>query len=82
MSAVKGAVGHWVAGAGAIGFLCGLEAVRRGVVLPTAGLETPDPECELELVQGAARERPVDAALVNAFAFGGANCALVLRRAR
>ncbi len=82
VSAVKGAVGHWVAGAGAIGFLCGLEAVRRGVVLPTAGLETPDPECELELVQGAARERPVDAALVNAFAFGGANCALVLRRAR
>jgi 3-oxoacyl-[acyl-carrier-protein] synthase II len=49
------------------------------VVLPTAGLRRPDPACELPHVLGAAIEKRVRAALVNSFAFGGANCSLVLR---
>ncbi|MCA9537948.1 MAG: hypothetical protein KC620_03620 [Myxococcales bacterium] len=80
VGAVKGAVGHWIAGAGAIGALCALEAVTSGTCLPTAGLERPDPDCALPHVMGAAIERPVRAALVNAFAFGGANCSLVFAR--
>lgn len=82
VSSVKGAVGHWVAGAGAIGLLCAIEAVRSGVVLPTAGLTQPDPECALGHVMGQAIHRRVDAALVNAFAFGGANTSIVVERTR
>jgi 3-oxoacyl-[acyl-carrier-protein] synthase II len=78
VSAVKGAVGHWVAGAGAIGFLCAAEAVRSGTVLPTAGLEHPDPQCQLPQVLHTAVQRPVRTALCNAFAFGGANCSVVI----
>jgi 3-oxoacyl-[acyl-carrier-protein] synthase II len=81
VGSVKGALGHWVAGAGALGFLCALLAVEEGVLLPTAGLETADPECPLPHLRGAAERRPVEAALVNAFAFGGANSSLVVRSA-
>jgi 3-oxoacyl-[acyl-carrier-protein] synthase II len=80
VSAVKGAVGHWVAGAGAVGFLCAVEALRSGTLLPTAGLSQPDPACELPHVLGTAVRAEVGAALCNAFAFGGANCAVVLGR--
>jgi 3-oxoacyl-[acyl-carrier-protein] synthase II len=80
VSSVKGALGHWVAGAGVIGFLCAWEAVRSGTVLPTAGLEQPDPACEVPHVMGRAVHRDVEAALANSFAFGGANSCLVISR--
>jgi 3-oxoacyl-[acyl-carrier-protein] synthase II len=80
VSGVKGAVGHWVAGAGALGFLCAAHAVRTGLVLPTANLKEPDPRCELRHVLGAAVSARVDSAMVNAFAFGGANACLVVER--
>ena len=80
VSSVKGALGHWVAGAGAIGFSCAVEALRTGTILPTAGLQQPDPACDLCHVQGSAARRPVAAAMVNSFAFGGANACIVVER--
>jgi 3-oxoacyl-(acyl-carrier-protein) synthase len=80
VSSVKGAVGHWVAGAGAIGALCAIDAIVHQRVLPTAGLRAPDAPCAARHVMGRAVACDVRAALVNAFAFGGANASLVLRR--
>ncbi len=80
VSSVKGALGHWIAGAGALGFLCAHAAVAHGIVLPTANLREPDPACALPHVLDRALQTTVDVALVNAFAFGGANCSLVARR--
>jgi 3-oxoacyl-(acyl-carrier-protein) synthase len=80
VSSVKGALGHWIAGAGALGFLCAHAAVAEGLVLPTANLREPDPACSLPHVFERALRKPVDLAMVNAFAFGGANCSLVVRR--
>lgn len=82
VSSVKGALGHWIAGAGAIGLLAAHHAVCESCVLPTAGLEAPDHESPLTHVIGRAHERDVRTALVNAFAFGGANATLVLSRCR
>ncbi|MBS1119698.1 MAG: fabF [Deltaproteobacteria bacterium] len=81
VSSSKGALGHWVAGAGALGALYAWEAVRSGTVLPTAGLANPDPRCDVHHVIGAALDKRVRVALANAFAFGGANSCLVLRGA-
>jgi 3-oxoacyl-[acyl-carrier-protein] synthase II len=81
VSSVKGALGHWIAGAGAVGFLCAVEAVRTGILLPTAGLVSPDERCALPHVIGEAVRADVRAALVNSFAFGGANCSIVVERA-
>jgi 3-oxoacyl-[acyl-carrier-protein] synthase II len=80
VSSVKGAMGHWIAGAGALGFLCAASAVDTGVIAPTAGLDQVDLGCELPHVTGPSIQKDVRAALVNSFGFGGANCSLVLQR--
>ena len=80
VGAVKGALGHWIAGAGAVGFVCGYEAVSSGICLPTAGLVEPDRACSLPHIMGRAMRKNVSAALVNAFAFGGANASIVVAR--
>jgi 3-oxoacyl-[acyl-carrier-protein] synthase II len=79
VSSIKGALGHAIAGAGALGFLAACAAILDGRVLPTAGLREPDAACALPHVRGRAVARTVGTALVNAFAFGGANTSLVLR---
>ncbi len=78
VSSVKGALGHWIAGAGALGFVCAWEAIRSGTILPTAGVTHPDPECKIRMIHGKALQSQIRSALVNSFAFGGANCSLVL----
>ncbi len=80
VSSAKGALGHWIAGAGALGALYAWEAVAHGTVLPTANLTSPDPKCDVAHVMGRALAKDVRAALANAFAFGGANSCLVLTR--
>jgi 3-oxoacyl-[acyl-carrier-protein] synthase II len=79
VSSSKGALGHWVAGAGALGALYAWEAVVHGLVLPTAGLVEPDPQCDVAHAIGSALRKEVRVALANSFAFGGANSCLVLR---
>jgi 3-oxoacyl-[acyl-carrier-protein] synthase II len=81
VSSVKGALGHAIAGAGALGFLCAVEAVSSGTVLPTAGLVEPDPACDLPHVLHEAVRAEVNVAVSSALAFGGANCSLVVARA-
>ncbi len=80
VSSVKGALGHWVAGAGALGFVCAYGALQEGLMPPTANLHQPDPACDLPHILHSALRKDCELALVNAFAFGGANCSLVLRR--
>lgn len=80
VSSAKGALGHWVAGAGALGALYACEAIANGRVLPSAGLRTPDPDCDVNHVIGPALSKDVRVALVNSFAFGGGNACLAFRR--
>ena len=65
-------------GTGAIELIACLMALRDGVIAPTINYEEPDPDCDLDVVPNTARERPVRAAMSNAFAFGGLNAVLVL----
>jgi nodulation protein E len=80
ISSTKSMHGHVIGGTGAIELLACVMAVRDGVIAPTIGYEEPDPECALDVVPNEARERPVEVALSNAFAFGGFNAVLALRR--
>lgn len=56
-----------------------VNAIREGVVPPTANYREPDPECDLDVTPNVARERAVKVALSNAFAFGGTNAVLAFR---
>ena len=76
----KSQFGHTLAAAGAFGTALAVLALRDQVVSPTLRLEEPDPECALDCTPGTARERRLRVALVNAFAFGGNNVCLALRR--
>jgi 3-oxoacyl-[acyl-carrier-protein] synthase II len=80
ISSVKSMTGHLTCGAGALNVLASLRAIGDGVVPPTINLENPDPNCDLDYVPNEAREADVDAVLVNAFAFGGTNGCLVVRK--
>ena len=51
--------------------------LRHGVIPPTMNLEEPDPECDLNVVSGAARRQSVRTLLSNSFGFGGINASLV-----
>jgi nodulation protein E len=80
ISSTKSMHGHVIGGTGAIELLACVMALREGVIAPTIGYEEPDPECALDVVPNVAREAKVDAVLSNAFAFGGLNAVLALRR--
>ena len=81
ISSTKAMHGHVIGGTGAIELLACIMALRDGIIAPTIGYEEPDPECALDVVPNVAREARVDAVLSNAFAFGGLNAVLALRRA-
>lgn len=81
VSSTKAMHGHVMGGTGAIELLACLMALRDGVVAPTIGYATPDADCALDVVPNLARQAHVDACLSNAFAFGGLNAVLALKRA-
>ena len=81
ISSTKSMHGHLIGGTGAVELLACLMALREGVIAPTIGYEEHDPECALDVVPNVAREAKVDVVLSNAFAFGGLNAVIALRRA-
>jgi len=80
ISSTKSMHGHLIGGTGAVELLACIMALRDGVIAPTIGYEEPDPECALDVVPNEARDATVNAALSNAFAFGGLNAVLALRK--
>jgi nodulation protein E len=80
VSSTKSVHGHALGAAGALEIVAALGALRDGVVPPTANFIDPDPECDLDYVPNVARETPVRAVLSNAFAFGGLNAVVALKR--
>ena len=80
MSSVKSMFGHTMGAASAIEAAVCCLTIEHGVVPPTMNLENPDPECDLDYVPNESREQTVDVAMSNAYAFGGTNASLILRR--
>ncbi|HEY0945190.1 MAG TPA: beta-ketoacyl-ACP synthase II [Opitutaceae bacterium] len=80
VSGVKSMVGHLLGGAGAMGALAAVMAIRDGVIPPTVNLDNIDPAIAalgLNLTPNVAVKKPVRAALANSFGFGGTNGSLV-----
>lgn len=80
ITAQKAMTGHAIGGAGAMEIIATVLSLQHGILLPTINLHNPDPQCDLDYIPNVARHKPVDIALSNHFAFGGANAALLLRR--
>jgi 3-oxoacyl-[acyl-carrier-protein] synthase II len=80
VSSTKSTTGHLLGAAGAIEAVFGVLAIRDQVAPPTANLDNPDPDCDLDYVPNTARSMQIDAVLSNSFGFGGTNGSLVFRR--
>ena len=80
VSSTKSMHGHALGAAGALEAVATLLALREGFLPPTANYNTPDPQCDLDVVPNHGRSVPLEYALSNSFAFGGLNAVLAFRR--
>ena len=80
VSSTKSMHGHALGASSALEMIACLGALREGLVPPTIGYREADPACDLDVTPNEARSRPVNVALSNAFAFGGTNVTVALRK--
>ncbi len=80
VSSTKSMTGHLLGAAGAIEAIACVLAIRDGVLPPNVNYETPDPECDVNLVANEAREADVAIAMSNSLGFGGHNACVIMRR--
>jgi 3-oxoacyl-[acyl-carrier-protein] synthase II len=80
ISSIKSMIGHTNGPASVIEAVACALAIRHNAVPPTARLEQPDAEFDLDYVPGTGRARPVSTCLSLAAGFGGHNVCLVLKR--
>jgi 3-oxoacyl-[acyl-carrier-protein] synthase II len=79
VTANKSQVGHSLGASAAIEAALAIEAMSRGVVLPTVN-HIPDPEfSDLDVVPNEVRKHVHEFVLSNSFGFGGTNCCIVFR---
>lgn len=76
----KAALGHSIAGSGALELIGCILSLRDQVVPPTINYRVPDPECDLDYVTEGKRNVPLQNVMSNSFAFGGSNAALIVAR--
>jgi len=80
VSSTKSMIGHCQVAAGALEMIVAILALREGVLPPTMGWRSADPDCDIDCVANAARPGQLNVAISNSFAFGGLNAVLVARR--
>lgn len=80
VSSTKSTTGHMLEASGGVEAVICLLALADGILPPTAGLDPPDPACDLDYIPHRPRQSRVEYALSINSAFGGANTALLFRR--
>ncbi len=80
ISSMKSLIGHCMGAASAIEAVGCVFTLETGVYPPTVGYETPDPECDLDVVANVARSGKADIVLNNSLAFGGYNAVACFAR--
>ena len=80
ISSTKSMTGHLLGAAGGLEAGITALALRDQILPPTINYETPDPECDLDIIPNEARRVKLEYALSNSFGFGGTNGALVFKR--
>lgn len=80
ISSMKSMLGHCMGAASALEAIGCVMTLETGVYPPTIGFETPDPECNLDVVANEARKGAHQIVLNNSLAFGGYNSVTCLAR--
>lgn len=74
----KAALGHSIAGSGALELIGCILTLCDQVVPPTINYKVPDPDCDLDYVTEGSRRVQVKNIMSNSFAFGGSNAVLIV----
>jgi beta-ketoacyl-acyl-carrier-protein synthase II len=74
----KAALGHSIAGSGALELIGCILSLRDQVVPPTINYKVPDPDCDLDYVTEGKRNVRLRNVMSNSFAFGGSNAVLIV----
>ncbi|MBL8859502.1 MAG: beta-ketoacyl-ACP synthase II [Planctomycetes bacterium] len=80
ISSTKSMLGHLLGASSAVELVVSALSVHHKQVHPTRNLTTPDPECDLDYVPGAARDLEVKNLLSNSLGFGGHNVSICIGR--
>jgi 3-oxoacyl-[acyl-carrier-protein] synthase II len=80
ISSIKSMLGHTMGASSALEAASCVETILTGLYPPTIHYETPDPECDVDLVANAPRAGRADVVLNNALAFGGYDAVLCLAK--
>jgi 3-oxoacyl-[acyl-carrier-protein] synthase II len=80
ISSMKSMLGHCMGAASALEAIGCVFTLQTGIYPPTIGYETPDPECDLDVVANVARRGKSDVVLNNSLAFGGYNAVTLFAR--
>ncbi|MFI9724246.1 beta-ketoacyl-[acyl-carrier-protein] synthase family protein [Streptomyces sp. NPDC052396] len=80
VSSIKAVIGHSLGAVGSIEVAACALAIEHGVIPPTANLDDPDPELDLDYVPLVAREKKLDTVLTVGSGFGGFQSAMLLTR--
>ena len=79
ISSVKSMIGHCMGAASALEAVSCVMTLETGIYPPTIGYETPDPECNVDVVD-TVRKGKADVVLNNSLAFGGYNAVACFAR--
>lgn len=80
ISSTKSVTGHLLGAAGGVEAIACALALKDGIIPPTIGLTTPDPECDLDYTPNKARKADLKIAVSNSLGFGGQNATLLLKK--
>ena len=80
VSSTKSMIGHLLGASAAVELVMTALSIHHRCVHPTRNYTTPDPECDLDYVPGAARQLVVRNALSNSLGFGGHNVSICIGR--
>jgi 3-oxoacyl-(acyl-carrier-protein) synthase len=81
VTSVKSMIGHCMGASSAMEAVVCVMTLQTGIIPPTTNYETPDPECDLDVVANEARRgQEIDVVLNNALAFGGYDAVVCFAR--
>jgi len=82
VSSAKSMLGHLIAAAGATELITCIKAMQDQILPPTANLNTPDPDCNLDYIPNTPRKAAVHTCMSNSMGFGGQNNTIIITAPR